>query len=117
MREPEARARYVEAFERSSFDAMMNYYRANYPISQAPASTDSNQQGSAAANSGFPPITCPVLVLHGRRDRYLHAGGHSGTWDHVNAELTIVMFPEVGHFVQHEAADRVTDTMVDWLAR
>ena len=29
--DPAARKRYVEAFERSDFDAMLNYYKANYP--------------------------------------------------------------------------------------
>ena len=29
--DPSARARYVEAFERSDFEAMLNYYKRNYP--------------------------------------------------------------------------------------
>ena len=29
--DPAARKRYVEAFERSDFDAMLNYYKRNYP--------------------------------------------------------------------------------------
>ena len=29
--DPAARKRYVEAFERSDFEAMLNYYKRNYP--------------------------------------------------------------------------------------
>ena len=29
--DPDARGRYVEAFERSDFEVMLNYYKANYP--------------------------------------------------------------------------------------
>lgn len=31
----QARPRYIEAFKKSSFDAMLNYYRANYPRAEA----------------------------------------------------------------------------------
>jgi pimeloyl-ACP methyl ester carboxylesterase len=31
VRDPAARKRYVEAFQRSDFDAMLNYYKRNYP--------------------------------------------------------------------------------------
>ena len=31
----EARARYVKAFERSDFEGMLNYYKANYPRADA----------------------------------------------------------------------------------
>ena len=33
VRDPEARKRYVEAFERSDLEAMLNYYKRNYPRS------------------------------------------------------------------------------------
>ena len=109
---PEVRARYVEAFRRSSFDAMMNYYRANYP--RLPA------EGEAAARpvpASWPRIRCPVLVLHGLKDRALHASGHSGSWDWIDAETTLVMFPDAGHWVQHDEAELVTTTLRDWLRR
>ena len=109
---PAARARYVEAFERSDFSAMMNYYRKNYPS----GSSSDNSSTIAASSRAFPRISCPVLVLHGMKDRALHASGHNGTWDHVDAETTIVMFPKAGHFVQHDAAERVSDTILNWLS-
>ncbi len=105
----DVRAKYVEAFERSSFDAMMNYYRKNFP-SQASANAQ------PAAKRTFPRIQCPVLVLHGLQDRALHASGHNDTWEQVDAETTLVMFPQAGHFVQSDASERVSYTILNWLS-
>ena len=51
MREPEVRELYVEAFKRSSFAAMMNYYRANYPAgaNAAPASSNGRPKRTVQA--------------------------------------------------------------------
>jgi pimeloyl-ACP methyl ester carboxylesterase len=35
----------------------------------------------------------------------------------VDAELTLVTIPGAGHFVQQDAADRVTKVIAGWLAR
>jgi len=109
VRDPEARAGYVEAFKRSDFAAMMNYYRANYPRGtgeqvQAPASMQTAQR-----------VKVPTLVIHGMKDTALNAAGHSGTWNYVDADTTVVMFPEAAHFVQHDAKDLVNKTIRDWL--
>ena len=109
-----ARARYVEAFRRSSFDAMMNYYRVNYPRIE-PGTEPAREARPAPAS--WPRIRCPVLVLHGLRDRALHAGGHGGSWDWIDAETTLVMFPDAGHWIQHDQPERVGETIRDWLWR
>lgn len=97
---------YVEAFKRSDFAAMMNYYRANYP----------RGVGEGAAPPPAPPrIKVPVLVIHGMKDTALNAAGHSGTWNHVDADTTVVMFPQAAHFVQHDAGPQVNRTIRDWL--
>ena len=44
VKDDEARARYIEAFERSDFEAMLNYYKSNYP--KPPAE---NSESRAAA--------------------------------------------------------------------
>ena len=96
MKDPAEKPGYVEAFKRSDFAAMMNYYRANYPkISGA----------DGAPPPAIPPINVPVLVIHGLKDKALNAAGHSGTWDHVTADTTLLMIPSAGHFVQHDAQD------------
>ena len=104
--DPAARKRYVEAFERSDFDAMLNYYKANYP------------KASGAAASEPPPlpkVKAPVLMFHGLDDRALHRNGLAGTWDWLEKDLTLVTIPGAGHFVQQDAAELVTSTMKWWL--
>jgi epoxide hydrolase 4 len=105
--DPVARQRYVEAFERSDFDAMLNYYKRNYPAASG---------ASLPEPPAFPKVTVPVLLFHGLADRALHRNGLAGTWDWVEKDLTIVTVPGAGHFVQQDAAELVTSTMQAWLA-
>jgi pimeloyl-ACP methyl ester carboxylesterase len=109
-----ARAKYVEAFERSSFEAMLNYYKRNFPRSSPPA------EGEAAPPppppSG-PRVQCSVLMIHGLEDKALLASGLNDTWEWVDGDLTIVTIPGAGHFVQQDASDLVTRTMRAWLNR
>ncbi|MBS0334537.1 MAG: alpha/beta hydrolase, partial [Proteobacteria bacterium] len=106
VKDPAEKAGYIEAFKRSDFGAMMNYYRANYPKGVG---------DTAAPPPQTPPVTVPVLVIHGMKDTALNAAGHNGTWDHVTADTTILMIPTAGHFVQHDAQDLVDRTVKDWL--
>jgi pimeloyl-ACP methyl ester carboxylesterase len=106
VKDPAVKPAYVAAFKRSDFAAMLNYYRANYPKI---AGTD------GAAPPPIPPIKVPVLVIHGLKDTALNAAGHSGTWDHVTADTTLLMIPTAGHFVQHDAEALVNRTIRDWL--
>ena len=107
VRDPAARKHYVEAFKRSDFDAMLNYYKRNYP----------RQSGADAAPAPeMPKVQAPVLMFHGLRDTALHSDGLSGTWNWVAKDLTLVTAPEAGHFVQQDAADLVTSTMKWWLS-
>lgn len=106
VKDPAARPAYIEAFRRSDFAAMMNYYRANYP----PAGT-----AAAPTAAGADRVKAPVLVIHGMQDMALNAAGHAGTWNYVDADTTLVMFPKAGHFVQHDAEAAVNRTIVDWL--
>lgn len=107
VKDPEARKRYVEAFERSDFEAMLNYYRRNYP----------RESGDALVPpSPLPKVKAPVLMFHGLDDRALHADALSGTWNWLEKDLTLVTIPGVGHFVQQDAAELVTSTMDWWLS-
>jgi pimeloyl-ACP methyl ester carboxylesterase len=106
VRDPKEKAGYVEAFRRSDFAAMMNYYRANYPRGVGE---------TAGPPPKLPQIKVPVLVIHGMKDTALNAAGHNGTWEHVDADTTILMVPTAGHFVQHDAEALVDRTIKDWL--
>jgi epoxide hydrolase 4 len=101
-----AREHYVEAFQRSSFEAMLNYYRANYP-----------REPYTAASLPLPKVKCRVLMIHGLKDQALLPAALNGTWDWLENELTLVTVPDAGHFVQQDAAELVTRTVLGWLAR
>ena len=102
-----ARARYVEAFGKSDFEGMLNYYKRNYP----------RAFGADLAPTPEPPkVKMPVLMFHGLNDQALHADGLSGTWKWLEKDLTLVTVPGAGHFVQQDAAELVTSTMQWWLA-
>jgi len=100
--DPAARVRYVTAYERSDFDAMLNYYKANYPR-------------EPYADIPIPNIQAPVLILYGLADPFLLPAGHDGTWQWVNAPVTYVTVPGVSHFIMQEASDFVTRSIQDWL--
>ncbi|MEA3221585.1 MAG: alpha/beta hydrolase [Thermodesulfobacteriota bacterium] len=104
--DPEAKQRYIEAFNRSDFEAMLNYYKANYP--REPYTEDS---------SPVVKVKCPVLMIHGLKDWALLPGALNNTWDWIEKDLTLVTIPDSEHFVQQDAADMVTRTMKMWLNR
>jgi epoxide hydrolase 4 len=99
------KAKYKTAFENSSFAAMMNYYRQNYP---KPPYEENTQT--------FPKINVPVLEFHGLADTALLPGGLNDTWTRLTKDFTLVTIPGIGHWAHTEAPDMVTDTMRWWLA-
>ena len=104
--DPEARVKYVEAFRRSDFEAMMNYYKANYP--REPYQEDT---------SPVIKIKSSVLQIHGLADTALLAAGLNNTWEYLEKDWTLVTVPGAGHFVQQDASDLVTRSIVAWLNR
>jgi pimeloyl-ACP methyl ester carboxylesterase len=104
VQDPEAKGKYVEALKRSSMEGMLNYYKANYPREPYTAPTDPG-----------PRVKCPVLMFHGLKDKALLSDALNGTWQWLDRDLTLVTIPDADHFVQQDAADQVTKTMVRWL--
>jgi pimeloyl-ACP methyl ester carboxylesterase len=107
VRDPEAKKKYLEAFKRSSMEGMLNYYKANYPREPYTDSDEPDQK--------FPPIKCPVLMFHGLKDTALLPGALNDTWKWLDNDLTLITIPGANHFVQQDAADKVTKAMVSWL--
>jgi epoxide hydrolase 4 len=112
VKDDKARVHYIEAFKRSDFEAMLNYYRANYPRPDQAADT-----ADAPPPPPPPKVKVPVLEFHGLADQALLPGALNGTWDLVEQDFTLVTIPGAGHFVQQDASALVTATMSDWLNR
>lgn len=105
VKEPEARALYVEAFRRSSLQAMMAYYQVNYPRPpyQEPAGPVER-------------LRVPTLMIHGLEDTALLPAALNNTWEWVE-DLTLVTIPGAGHFVQRDAPQKVSNSITMFLRR
>jgi epoxide hydrolase 4 len=109
VHDPVARERYIEAFRRSDFEAMLQYYKQNYP-----------RQPYQDAKLNLPQVNkvqAPVLQIHGLQDPWLLPGGLNSTWEWLENSWTLLTIPQAGHFVQHDAADLVSRTIENWLTR
>ena len=110
VRDESIRAKYIEAFDQSNFESMLNYYKANYPSRE-----DSNQQNLVPPEP--PKVKVPVLMFHGLDDQALLPGALSGTWEWVEKDLTMVTIPGAGHFVQQDRPEFINGVLRDWLKR
>ena len=43
-------------------------------------------------------------------------GALNDTWEWLENDLTLVTLPDAGHFVQQDASETVTRTILSWLA-
>lgn len=102
----------LAAAQRSSFDAMMNFYKANWP--HEPYSLDMAAMGGHI--SDYPKVTAPTLVVFGREDVPVTASGLNDLWKWVDNELTLLVVPGAGHGPHTEDPAFVTPRIVDWLA-
>jgi pimeloyl-ACP methyl ester carboxylesterase len=96
--------RYAEAFgQPGALTASLNYYRASvrHPLEE----------------SQFPerPVLAPTLVVWGRKDPHLVPDLARVDGDLVR-DVRVEELPEAGHFVQHDAPDRVNALLGDFLA-
>jgi pimeloyl-ACP methyl ester carboxylesterase len=106
VKDPKAKEKYIEAFKRSDFEAMLNYYKRNYP-----------REPYTDSGAPLPKVKMPVLMIHGLKDKALLPGALNNTWEWLEQDLTLVTIPEAEHFVQQDASDLVTRTIKMWLAR
>jgi epoxide hydrolase 4 len=106
VKDPEARKKYVEAFKRSDFEAMLNYYKRNYP-----------REPYVEDKSPVVKTQMPVLMIHGLGDTALLSGALNNTWDWMGQDLTLVTIPGSSHFVQQDASELVSKSMRMWLLR
>jgi len=106
VKDPEAKKKYVEAFKRSDFEAMMAFYKRNYP-----------REPYREPDGPTVKVKAPVLMIHGLDDWALLPGGLNNTWEYLEKDLTLVTIPGAGHFVQQDASEMVTRSIKAWLNR
>ena len=82
VKDPDAKPKYIEAFKKSDFGAMLNYYRRNYP-----------REPYAEDTSPLKKVQAPVLMIHGLKDTALLAPALNGNWDFVERDLTLTTVP------------------------
>ncbi|ROS01787.1 pimeloyl-ACP methyl ester carboxylesterase [Sinobacterium caligoides] len=99
----EKESQYRAAFDRSSFNGMMNYYRQNLPKISKEFFQDLDN------------VQVPVLQVHGLEDIALHPGGLDGTWQWLDNNYTLLTLPQTGHWSHHEEAETVNKAMKKWL--
>jgi len=96
--------KYVEALRRTSIEGIINFYKANYPRPPYKEET-------------YPPVKCPVLMIHGLDDMWLMPEALNDTWRYLEKDLTLVTVPNAGHWVHLDAANLVTKRIVSWLTQ
>jgi pimeloyl-ACP methyl ester carboxylesterase len=102
--------KYLEALRRTSIEGIVNFYKANYPRPPYQEQT-------------YPPVKCPVLMIHGLDDLWLMPEALNDTWCYLEGELTLVTVPKAGHWVHlgpvqaQGAPELVTKRMVSWLTQ
>jgi pimeloyl-ACP methyl ester carboxylesterase len=90
--------------------AMLNFYKANYPR-------------PPYRERAYPPVKCPVLMIHGLEDMWLMPEALNGIWRYLEKDLTLLTVPQAGHWVHvgpvqaQGAPDLVTKRMVSWLTQ
>jgi len=94
-----------QAMESSSLEAMLNYYRVNWPV-----------EPYAEHRETPPPVMAPTLLVHGLKDPYALPAGLNDVWSWVHADLCIHTIPGAGHFVQHDHSNQVSRVMWNWLS-
>ncbi|RYG14452.1 MAG: alpha/beta hydrolase [Burkholderiales bacterium] len=111
--DPAVKSRYIEAFTRSSLPALMNYYKANYALSEVALNLfDSTMKKIYSAE-----IKCRVLHLHGSEEHHalLSTIDLEKSWMASPGNLTVKIVPGVGHFIQREVPDYLDKTISSWL--
>ena len=97
--------RYLEAFERSNFEAKLNYYKTNYL--RPPYLED---------DSPVVKVQPPVLQFHGPNDSAPLQRMLNDTWDWVARDLTLVTVPDADYWAVTEKVDFTIGMMQAWLA-
>ena len=99
-------------------DAMIDRYweMLRYPGNRRATMTRFSAPYDALTAEQIAAIDVPALILHGAKDRLIPPA--AGRWlDDTLPRSRIVVYPEVGHLPQEEAASATADEVRRWLDR
>ena len=95
----------LDVLMRSDLDALLNYYRANYP--RPPYRFDGGSRLSV--------IRVPTLIVFGLEDPWVLADGLRDNERWFSEPLKVVTVPRAGHWVHHDEPGLVADAILLWL--
>ena len=103
LRDPLGWPLYLAADVRTDHHAVTAFYQLNYPRQPYPV------------DETLPKVQAPILVIHGRNDRFLLASGHArnGAWTKTEPRTLML---DAGHFVHQEQPEAVNRTLINWLS-
>jgi len=116
VKDEAAKKYYIEAFNRSDFEAMLNYYKASFP-KQVKKDNNISKKQKPKVSVPQKKVKCSTLAIFGLEDKALLPAGWNGTWDWIDSDFTLVSIPGAGHFVQQDASEMVTRIITSWLKR
>jgi pimeloyl-ACP methyl ester carboxylesterase len=104
---------YLEAFKRTDVEAILNYYKANYP--KPPSNTSPSPNNASATIPPLNNVQCKVLMIHGLDDKAFPPGSLNNNWEFIDKDFTLFAIKGAGHFIQREAPEKVYETILYWL--
>jgi pimeloyl-ACP methyl ester carboxylesterase len=116
VKDEAAKKYYIEAFNRSDYEAMLNYYKAGFP-KQVMNDNNNSRKQKVIITAPRKKIKCSTLAIFGLEDKALLPAGWNGTWDWIDNDFTLVSIPGAGHFVQQDASEKVTRIITMWLKK
>jgi pimeloyl-ACP methyl ester carboxylesterase len=111
--DPQINGRYIDAFKRSSISSLMNYYKANYSISQFVLNLFDPEMKKITGAM----IKCPTLHVHGSEETHALVSTMEleKAWMENPEKLTAKIIPGVGHFIQKEVPEELNGMISGWL--
>ena len=101
---PEDIERYREAWgQPGALTAMINWYRALFREMPDPAAVEAR-------------VSVPTRILWGARDRFLLSAMAEGSLKYCN-DGELFEFPDAGHWVHHEEAERVNELLIEFFRK
>ena len=101
----------TEAYERLDPESVVNFYKANWPVSPVTAETEA----FGFTFGEFPPVQAPTLFIYGKDSGPFQNPTLNDMWEWVEGDLTIHVLPGVGHGPHTQVPEFVTPRIMEWL--